>query len=549
MTPLRRRAARGLAITLILVGTTALTPLTRAAEGLFANLAPLERQPTQLASFATANQVPETVVQLTFGLSQTEPGQGPGTGNQIYYFGAEYGVTKNLSFGLWAEAYEDPVLDPINGLRPEVDMDNIAGFAQYQVYDGTALDIAVKASVERMRLASDIWGSGSGSDAEQVIGSIAAPVTYQMNPALQFHLTPGVSIFPETVNGFDFYGVVPFLGAGASYRFSNRFAAYANVTVPFGPGGNVVTDTSTIDRVAIWAVGGRFNVTPKAALDLYLTNGIGTTPATRILGHWPEGDDLLIGAKLTWTPGEFNGLRSSYQPLRTLTAREISLQRNGFTLPSVDTYEPGTLAGRAWYGSGDNYGVGLALAPDQHGQVEFYAESYSDDGSVPAGLLPSNADERYMVGAKLRFLDQNLGDPFSFSARLLGGRDLDTNAAGNGVLYGEAIVGYKVSPRVAVTAVGKVAAFGNNEYYGLGLGANFELFEGLELIGEVTPTDGANGTVWAAGARYTIGQSGWSVDAHASNAIGHNGLGSMIAQDDVKYALSVTKTLDLSGWR
>jgi len=116
-------------------------------------------------------------------------------------------------------------------------------------------------------------------------------------------------------------------------------------------------------------------------------------------------------------------------------------------------------------------------------------------------------------------------------------------------LYGEAILGYKVSPKLAVTAVGKVAAFGNNEYYGLGIGANVALFEGLEVIGEVTPTDGANGTVWAAGARYTIGDTGWSVDAHATNAIGHNGLGTLIAQDDTKYGVSVTKTFDLSNWR
>ena len=115
--------------------------------------------------------------------------------------------------------------------------------------------------------------------------------------------------------------------------------------------------------------------------------------------------------------------------------------------------------------------------------------------------------------------------------------------------FAEGIASMKLNENLAVTVNPKIAAFGNTEIYGLGLGANFEVFDGLELIGEVTPTDGGNGTVWAAGVRYNLGNSGFSVDASASNAIGRNGLGTLIAQDDIKFALGVTKTFDLSGWR
>jgi len=80
----------------------------------------------------------------------------------------------------------------------------------------------------------------------------------------------------------------------------------------------------------------------------------------------------------------------------------------------------------------------------------------------------------------------------------------------------------------------------------MGIGYNFD--NGLELMAEVTPIgrDG-NDTTWAAGARYHLGNSGFSVDAQATNAIGRHGIGGMIAQDETRFALTLSKTFDISG--
>jgi hypothetical protein len=527
--------------------TTALTPLSHAQQ---TRPTPLEGVAFELPGIETANPLPRRALAVTICTAQSLSSQGTGTGNQIYYFGAEYGATHRLSYGVWGEAYEDPVITPINGTQPEVDLDALAAFGSFHVYDGDGLDVALKGSVEFQRLQSTIWGTEGGPNARNVVGSLQMPITYDAAPGLQVHVTPGISLFPETLNGNDFYGVVPFIGAGASYRFNPRILAFGGVTLPIDAGGgNNLTTTSTINSKAIWTVGGRFNVTPKAALDLYATNAIGTTPTSRILTHWPNAEEVVFGARLTWTPGKGRYHRESYQPIRGLSDRQLSVQRNGFTLPSVATFDPGIIDTRVWYGTQDNIGGGVNWSPDQHLQFEGYIEGYADDGSVPAGLLPLNPDQRYMLGGKLRFLDQTLGDPFSFSGRVLGGRDTDTNQAGNGVLYIEAIFGYNVSEALSVTAVGKAAGLRSNEYFGVGLGVNYGLWNGLELIGEVTPTDGGNGTVWAAGLRYSVPESGWAIDAHATNAVGHNGLGSMIAQDSTKFAVSVSKSLDFSRWR
>ena len=56
-------------------------------------------------------------------------------------------------------------------------------------------------------------------------------------------------------------------------------------------------------------------------------------------------------------------------------------------------------------------------------------------------------------------------------------------------------------------------------------------------------------TTWSAGMRYNFGQSGFAVDAMATNAIGRQGLGTMVAQDDVRASVMITKTFDLRGLR
>jgi len=76
--------------------------------------------------------------------------------------------------------------------------------------------------------------------------------------------------------------------------------------------------------------------------------------------------------------------------------------------------------------------------------------------------------------------------------------------------------------------------------YGLGLGVNYQLTDALQLIGEVTPVGDGDPTIWAAGIRYAIPNTGISLDAHATNAIGSYGLGTLIGQDSTKFSIGAT---------
>ena len=82
---------------------------------------------------------------------------------------------------------------------------------------------------------------------------------------------------------------------------------------------------------------------------------------------------------------------------------------------------------------------------------------------------------------------------------------------------------------------------------GLGLGVNYEVFDGMRLIGEVTPVSDGRDPTWALGARYDLPNGKWSIDATATNAIGRYGHGTMVAQNDTRFAVGLSTQFNVSS--
>ncbi len=507
---------------------------------------PLHQPITSIGAFETANTYRAGTWAMNVGMMQTDPRQSAGTGNQLYFGGMSYSPTDQLTFGFDLSTYQDPSVNPIGGINPNIIVNTADIWAKYQVYKGERLSAAVMGSAGAfIRLEDQLWGGRS-----EFVGfaSVKAPVTFSVSDQFQFHVTPSVSVMPDTVNGAPFYGTFASVGLGASYQANERLAFFGAVDVPVS-GNNNIDGTGAYTQHPVWIAGGRYNFTPKGALEAYVTNGVGMTPATGAWSHWPDGDPLMFGLRLIYTPGQ--KIPASYRGIpNPVTPRQKSLQQDGFTLASADVVEPGTLRTSAWYGTDDAYGVMAGFSPDRDGEVQVIFEQFSTNATAPAALVPTT-DLRYMFGPKLRFMDQNNGDPFSLSARVLFGRQIsNSGAAGVGVFFAEGVANFQASDRLAITANPKIAAFGNTEIAGFGLGLNYEVFDGLSLIAEVTPVGlSASTPTWGAGLRYDVADTGFAVDLHATNAIGRNGIGSLVAQDDVRFGLTLTKTFDLSGLR
>lgn len=530
--------------------------IAAASFGLAASLSPLHaqgvsvlgQQPTRMGAFETGNMYDAGTFELDVGARQTSPDSRAGTGNQVYHGGGSYAFTDRFAMGVDVQNYIDPIAGPVDGypVIPNIETTSLAVWGKFQLIENDRWSIAALASAESfLSMKSHLWGSWNTEHKNIGIAAFKAPITYSLSPKWQLHLTPSVTVAPDTLGGDQFYGTIFSVGAGVSYKPNERVVLFGSVETPISGQNTLATSGDWVQK-PVWTAGGRYNITPRVALEGYLTNGFGTTPATSIMTFWPGGEHILAGGRIVYTPGA-----KRPESYRTLSLppqqRHRNLQQDGFTLGAADTLEPGYMRTDLWYGTDNSKGASFGFSPDRDIELQFLFEEYSDNPTAQQDLVPTT-NVRYMIGPKLRFLDQNNGDAFSLSGRMLYGRQISSVSVKVGVFYTDLIANYKTAGGLSFTATPKIAAFGNKELIGLGMGVNYAFGNGLEALAEITPIgrDGDEPT-WAAGLRYHLGKSGFSVDAQATNAIGRHGIGSMVAQDDTRFALTLSKTFNLNG--
>lgn len=498
---------------------------------------PLERPPIRLVNFDTANQLPAGALYLSVGSHQTLPDASPGTGTQIYHAAVDWGISDNLQLGIAGQSFDDTPLQAINGDGSSLTWVSFAPKLKYQAVETDRFALGVQGSVEWLFLSSSAFAT-DGEDTV-ALGGVQVPMSYTVTPDLQVHLTPEVAFYPDTLNGVDFYGTTLTLGTGVSWQPSDRWLTYGTLKVPLGPGGNAIDPTDqSQQRRLLWTVGTRYNATPRVGVDLYATNGFGITPANSTLAFIPDGSEPLVGLQLNYTPDTGLGYRSSFRQTDTtpLSDRDRQLLIDGFTLTTAHTLEPGTTALSLGAGTNGAFNTGLAYSPDDNLQLEGILEEFGSEGEVsPADSAGDNL--KYQIGARLRLLNQFQGDPVSLSARILGGRDTDADQQ-IGTFFAELPVTYQASSQIAFLFDPKLAAFGDDTRVGLGLGLNYEVAPGLQLIGEVTPVV-SESTIWAVGTRYRLPVAPVSLDLYATNAIGRHGLGTLVGEPGARLGVNV----------
>lgn len=511
--------------------------------GLTSAQTPLESFSTNWINFETAETLPDGALSFQIGSHQTV-GSGTGTGSQLYYTALQYGLTDNFQLGVVAQEIQDETEEPILGLKAPTNFRSWGVNAKYRFVNTERVQASAVLAIEELVYRTDVFGTYA-SDSENMIGSFYVPVTYTANPNLQFHLTPGVSVFPDELNGIPYYGTVASLGAGVTWRASDRLLAFGSVTAPLS-GGNTIASDRSITKELVYTAGARYAFTPKVGIEGYVTNGLGSTPATSIVTFYPNGDHQLFGLRLVYTPGKSYPNTYRPTPLAPVSTRMAQLDQDGFTVGSAGVMAPGDVRLGFSGGSSGNGAFVAAIGFEQDFQIDGIVEDYSNDGSLTAVDDPTPDSARWMVGGRIRVMDQNNGSPFSWSMRVLGGRDFENKDVG--VLYIAVPASYDVDDRLTLHVEPKFAAFGNTRIYGLGLGVNYEVLKGFQLIGEVTPVNDGRTPAWAVGARYDFAGGGWSADFSATNAIGRYGHGTMVSQDETRFALGLSTQFSVASW-
>ncbi|MGB8698856.1 MAG: hypothetical protein WCD18_05515, partial [Thermosynechococcaceae cyanobacterium] len=256
--------------------------------------------------------------------------------------------------------------------------------------------------------------------------------------------------------------------------------------------------------------------------------------ATQILTALPDGDQVAIAAMLNFSPDIGQNYAPDFRnkPRVELTDRDKQLLLDGFTIPTADTLLPRTLRVRAGTGAGTSGNVATGLTNDV--QLELLAGNFN--GPISNGLDPDPL--KIGAAAKIRFLDQVQGDPFSLSGKV---SFAQTVGVRNGFSEGGLIFQYRPIPRLALMLEPKAAVFAGDQRFGTALGFNVQLWKGLQFIGEYTPIfvgEGKTG-VWSTGLRYLDPKLGLGVDVYGSNAAGLDSIGGLLGRPDASIGFNI----------
>ncbi|SMX23625.1 hypothetical protein [Boseongicola aestuarii] len=501
----------------------------RGALVVLAILAPIQAQAQDIRfhGVETGDLLREETLELRFGWHQSNSETTGGTGQQVYESGIAYRGTGEWQLGARVSVYDDPPPAAIGGSLANLSILSIGVEAKRSFIETERLSGAVTASFEGFRYASGL--SKSDIEIDTVVGSLHAPVSLSLTPKLRAHIDPAVAFLPDRMNGGDGFGTTAFLGTALSWEATDRVTAYAEATYQVAGRGNTFDASGAIVRDLAWSAGARIQVAPAADLDLYVTNRAGGTMATSGLTLPPNGDQTLFGAQLVYRPGQDREPRPETDQNAVRPPDGLML-RSGAILP----LETRRLIASA--GTGGAATLGISTSPDTGLQFDVFLERHAEASADQVSVAPG--PNRYMLGGRLQLHEPTAALPVWIAAGVFAGRE--TEPPGAGAFYGELTASKTLRSGYSVRVQPHIAAWGDQRRVGLGLGISRPVSDTLELIGEFS-LNGSREDTWATGIRWNR-QNALSFTAFATNSIGLQGHGTMIAAKEPRLQVSLERS-------
>lgn len=466
-------------------------------------------------------------------------GDAGGSGNQNFVAQADVGIADALQVSVFYTDADDPLFAQPFDLSP-----NPANFwqttgigLQWQLIREKAFGLALGGSLESFLVESGGCRNADSSgcspnifngrqeevSTNNLVGSLSLPLTWKPSPSFDLTLAPGVSFLPDRQGpaGSDgeFFGTNITLTAAALWKPIPTLRLYASALVPLGPGTNTFNQDLEFSRVPILSGGVQYALNPRIAFDLALTNGYGASPATAVL-TLPSSNELLWMAKWSYVPGASDSAALPW------TDRSRSLNLGGLTVGTALIPPSGRAntwlsidSGGSWFAH-----AGYSLSNDF--QIFWQANVYEDVGTsnvFAANYVGTSGTFSNQVGGKAIFLHQLRGAPFSLAASASFGQDKL-----GGYLFGELIATWEATRWLALTFNPKLINSGFTDPISIGLGANIQIANNLQLIPELNiaanDTAGTNATLtlrWMPSRRSAL-------DIFVSNAAGLLSVGQLL---------------------
>jgi len=514
----------------------------------------------RLGQLPTSTLPPEGGDQISF--QQVSPGDGGvegGSGNQNYGIRADLVINRYLLLSGFYTNADDPFYKRIT-VRPSqpANLWEIWGASlRARLASFGSWSLAGQGSLELFTVGSGCGGAVScngpgtpnifNNSGEKVftrnwVGSLALPLSWQATPQLQLSFVPGVTFLPDRQGAGQggsgtFYGTSVNLGFGANYQLGNQLQLFGSAMVPLGPGTNAFDGELNFSRVPILSAGAHVAVNPRIGLEASVTNGFGLTPATAILALPSAPREPMVSARFVWTPVAVDSPNPDY------TLRQASLALGGLSVNTALTPSAGTT--QLWVNSdtrGNLFGGGgYSVSNDFQFQLGLgvfngieprnnFVNSFAGDGGL---------NLRYAGKVMLYRPTKTL--PIWAAARVSVGRNEDASSK-QGYMFIETMNTWEATPQLAFSLNPKLAWSGAGTSWGVGLAANLQLTERLQLIPELnavaTDLGGRNGTNGSLALRW-LASNVTTLDLYVSNAAGLYDLGQLLGNDQVRVGARV----------
>jgi hypothetical protein len=414
--------------------------------------------------------------------------------------------------------------------------------------------------------------------------SLEFPITYKTkDERLSFTVSPRLVYFPEDSNLYTpvnpgsngRFGLTVALGLGGTFKLSPRFQIR-------GDASPILVGNNTVDRfsgqptqVIPFNIGLRYLVNPRVALDVFATNTFGNAGGPAIAAF---SNNTGIGIALTTTPERLFTILDvpANRKFAETFYEDVPKERRRIFVPaSFDLLDGSTIA-RDTSQIALRISTGTVGAAFRNGSLDDFETGFFAN-FAPEGVDESDAG----ASTKIRFLHQQSGDPFTFSALVTLGRSSSrlcnfingtrdgleraingqtTNCPGvpgsspagdRGPIpanlfglvtenVGELIILTLSLPTQFTFDSGASLWFNPKLAYiqragdrspliGASFGASYPVLPGLDLVGQITPVfrgenaflgDGlARLLPWQAGVRFSV-PNGFSANLYVTNSVG-----------------------------
>lgn len=493
--------------------------------------------------------------QWRFSATNISPfGSATGTGNQNYAVGLDVGLSEHLQVSAFASQADDPLNAPITGfdVQPANSWESYGAAARWRLISQTSWQLALNGSLELWNVSSggddsfanqgdnaspNIFNaSGERVDTQNLVGSVALPLTWRAHDHWHITLAPGISVLPSSQGAGQggagtFYGTNPYISGGVLWQPTAELGLTASIAQPIGSGTNSFDADLQFSRVPILSAGLNWDLNPRIGLRGQLTNGFGATPATGLLAL-PSDNRLGYSASFVFTAD------APDTPQPALTPRQHSLARGGLSVNTalVPPDDSTAIWANADADGNVNGFVGYSLS--NIFQLSLFSGGLTNN--VPqttpqARLYANDGAWNWRIGGKAVAFSPLRGAPFWGGGRITLGRNSDiVNNTGQGYVFAETTSTWEATPWLALNLNPKAAWSGAGTLWGLGISANVQLAPRWELVPEgnvvannLAQSNGTLGLRWHA--TDTV-----ALEAYGSTAASILDIGQLLSADQVR---------------